>query len=108
MWAYNISKRRKMKYIRSITSIIIFMSLLSLAACGTENKTGQSAEGEFAMQETQKVSPAVTDESKKNEIKNTDGAVTDKSSAEREESVENEREASLPGLFKIQGYRLII
>lgn len=55
-----------MKHIRrGITSIIIFMSLLSLVACGTEKKTGPSVAEESIIQEqeTQNVSSAMPDKS---------------------------------------------
>lgn len=53
-----------MKYIRnSIKGIIMFMLFVSLVACGSGEETGQTIAEESVIQETQNLSPDVTDES---------------------------------------------
>jgi len=79
---------KKTHFIRKgITSIIIFMSLLSLAACGTENKTGQSVAGKIVLQEQ--------------ETQNVSFAVTEEGNAEREEneSIANQPEQIFPQII---------
>lgn len=53
-----------MKYIRNgIKGIIIFMLFVSVVACGRGDETGQTIAEESVIQETQNLSPDVTDES---------------------------------------------
>ena len=53
-----------MKYIRNgIKGIIIFMLFVSVVACGRGDETGQTIAEESVIQETENLSPDVTDES---------------------------------------------
>lgn len=87
-----------MNYIKKVIICMFFLSLLSLTACGTEDKASISTEDESAMPETEIVNPTISDESATKDIDTINTAMVDENIEEsvNEENIENPPEQSYP------------